>query len=53
MKIGISLTLKIEKCYETFAGPLLPPRPVIFLKIYPFPPVTHGETGAPRIAHSV
>ena len=28
MKIGIFITLKIEKCYETLDGPPLPPRPI-------------------------
>ena len=27
MKIGIFITLNVEKCYETLADPLLPPRP--------------------------
>ena len=30
MKIGISITIKIEICYEALAGPLLPSRPVSF-----------------------
>ena len=45
--------LKFEKCYDALAGPRYRPAPQVSLKIYPFPPVTHGGTGAPRIPHSV
>ena len=53
MKMGIFITLKIEKCYDALAGPRYRPSPHVSLKIYPFPPVTHGRTGAPRIPHSM
>ena len=57
MKIGIFVTLQIVKCYEALAGTPLPPRPVSFPENLPIShpkfTVTRGETGAPRIPHSV
>ena len=53
MQIGIFITLEIEKCYGPLLAPRYRPAPYVSLKIYPFPPVTRGESGAPRIPHSV
>ena len=46
-------TLKIDKCYSPLLAPVTAPPPKFPLKIYPFPPITRGESGAPRIPHSV
>ena len=51
MKIGIFITLKIEKCYEALAGPPLPPRPVSFPENLPistrYPWGIWGPTDSP------